>query len=660
MFSKMWQWVNERWPLTTVFRWGLEEAMSGGTSYAYVFGSATLIIFLLQILTGIWQLLYYVPSIDYAYSSINYLRIEVPFGWLIHGIHYWGAQLMVVFIGLHIFRVFIWKAYQQPRQLIWLIGIVLLLITLGMSFTGAPLPWDERGYWAAEVGTSMAGTVPVIGDFIKRLLRGGESMGQLTLSRFFILHVAILPGTLIAMIGAHIVAFRQFGAAGPWDKEKAKKTGPFWPDQVFKDAIVGVLLLLFLMGLATFNTPTFMGQADPLDNTYSPKPEWNFLFLYQALKAFKGPWEPVGTIGLPIIIVLVFILIPFVDKRKQRNPLKRPVAILAFIIGIAGLLALTVAGKLSRPNIAQGQAPMPTRATKPSQMSASASQGMKLFQTVGCVTCHSIHGVGGKIGPDLSQERSKGHTKEWITTQILDPKKHDPSTIMPAMTNLSQQQVNDLADYLLSLNGGSSASSMQSDTSAQKSNMTKTAANGSEPGKTMGGTSSSTESTQPATSTHPKGLAINIIGNVEHGHSLFVQQCQSCHGKDGTDKVPNPGSTRGTVPPLNPISRELFNSNALIFVKNIDQFIQHGATPGGPNPELSMPNFGDASVLTQQEISNIQAYILHLNGVNRAQIQHPGIAPNKFFFLTIGVFALLGVVLGIGWVRQRSNAKTKT
>ena len=140
MFSKMWQWLNERWPLTAVFRWGLKEDIPGGSSYVYVLGSTTLIIFLLQTITGVWQLFYYVPSIEYAYNSINYLRIEVPFGWLIHGMHYWGAQIMVVLVGLHLLRTFIWKAYEEPRQLTWLIGVVLLLLTVGMSFTGAPLP----------------------------------------------------------------------------------------------------------------------------------------------------------------------------------------------------------------------------------------------------------------------------------------------------------------------------------------------------------------------------------------------------------------------------------------------------------------------------------------------------------------------------------------
>jgi quinol-cytochrome oxidoreductase complex cytochrome b subunit len=177
MFDRIVRWVDERIPLTTMIRQGLDEEIPGGASFAYTLGSATLAVFVIQMVTGVWQLLYYVPTVDHAYDSLNYLRTEVPFGWLIHGLHYWGANAIIVLVGLHIARVFIYGAYKVPRELTWLAGVVLLLVTAGLVFTGAPLPWDERGYWAAEVGTSIAGTVPLVGDAVKRLLRGGDLMG---------------------------------------------------------------------------------------------------------------------------------------------------------------------------------------------------------------------------------------------------------------------------------------------------------------------------------------------------------------------------------------------------------------------------------------------------------------------------------------------------
>ena len=187
------QWVEKRWPVAPVIRWGSVDEIPGGTRFAYVLGSATLALFVVLVITGVWQLLYYVPTVDHAYDSVMFLRLQVPLGWLIHGLHYWAAQAFIVVMGLHVVRVFIWAAYKKPRELTWLLGVVLLLLGAVFIFTGAILPWDTLGYWAGEVGTSMAGTVPLVGNFLKLLMRGGDTMGQMTLSRAFVVHIAILP-----------------------------------------------------------------------------------------------------------------------------------------------------------------------------------------------------------------------------------------------------------------------------------------------------------------------------------------------------------------------------------------------------------------------------------------------------------------------------------
>ena len=288
MFSRFYRWIDERWPLSPFIRLALEEEMSGGSSYAYVFGSAALIIFLLQAVTGIWQLFYYVPTLGQGYNSLNYLRTEVPFGWLIHGLHYWGANAMVVCVMLHMSQVFIWGAYKRPHELQWVTGVFLFLLTMAMSLTGGALPWDKRSYWLVEVASSAAGTVPVIGEMIKRIMLGGGIIGQLTLSRFFVLHAAVVSGTLFAIAAVHLVALRKVGNAGPWDDEKRQKKGPFWPDQVFKDGLVAGLIILLLVALSVFVPPPFAGMADPLDASYIPKPEWNFLFFYRSLEVFPG------------------------------------------------------------------------------------------------------------------------------------------------------------------------------------------------------------------------------------------------------------------------------------------------------------------------------------------------------------------------------------
>jgi quinol-cytochrome oxidoreductase complex cytochrome b subunit len=217
------QWVEKRWPLSAVVRWGSVEEIPGGAKFAYVLGSATLILFAVLVITGVWQLLYYVPTVDHAYDSVMYLRLQVPFGWLVHGLHYWAAQGFIVVMGLHMARVFIWAAYKKPRELTWVLGVVLLLLGAAFIFTGAILPWDTMGYWAGEVGTSMAGTVPVIGTFLKLLMRGGDAMGQMTLSRAFVVHVAILPALTVFFIAAHLVAFRQRGALEPQEVGKDRQ-----------------------------------------------------------------------------------------------------------------------------------------------------------------------------------------------------------------------------------------------------------------------------------------------------------------------------------------------------------------------------------------------------------------------------------------------------
>ncbi|MCL4540387.1 MAG: cytochrome b N-terminal domain-containing protein [Bacteroidetes bacterium] len=655
MLSKIQEWIEDRWPVKEVWKIATEEEIPGGASYSYTFGSATLFLFLLQIVTGIWQIFYYVPTTDHAYMSLSYLRISVPFGWLIHGLHYWGATAMIVLLSAHLARVYIWGAYKKPRELTWLIGVLLLLFTMAMSFTGAALPWDETGYWASEVGTSIAGTTPILGSFAESLLRGGTTMGQLTLSRFFILHVAIIPAILLGIIALHLVAFRKKGSVGPWNEEKRKKAGWFWPDQVFKDAVVFSIILLVLIGLAAFLAPPFSGPADPLDTTFQPKPEWNFLFLYQAIKAFQGPWEPVGTIGIPTALFVFLFALPFVDKRKERNPRKRPLVMgLGFIIA-AGVITLTITGYYSHPGVQATKAgngktvatAAPAETTKtvsnvqtglppltPAQKKG-AEEGKEVFASVGCTACHAVNGVGGKVGPDLSSEGLKAHSVAWLTDQIRNPKSHDPKTVMPPFTMLSTVQVNQLVDYLTSLRGAPAPSSAVITAAEAK------------PTPPPG-----VRTVQLPKDVGPPGLAANMIGNVKHGEILYNADCANCHGPEGKGGVQNPGTYLGVVPALNPVRPELFSKDPDVFADNLDRFIQNGSAPPGPKPSrvmapMSMLGFGKTQSLTQPEIANIITYIMHLNGVDRAEIRHAGIAPKTFFWIVLGIFVLFWLILGM-------------
>lgn len=778
-------WLTDRWPWVPVWKAVVDEDVPGGTSYFYSLGSAVLFIFIVQAVTGVFQAFYYVPTVDHAYDSVNYLRTQIPLGWLIHGLHYWGAQAMVVLAALHLSQVFIWGAHKKPREFTWILGVSNLLLVLAMSFTGAALPWDVKGFWATEVGTSIAGTVPLIGDFVKRLLRGAEDMGQLALDRMFATHVLAIPLLLALSVLIHIVAMRRKHAAGPWSEAKRRTIAPFWPDQLLKDVILSSVVLVVLVVLSVWTPAPTTGPADATDLSVQPKPEWDFLFLYQFIKAFKGPFEPIGTVVFPTAAVIFLFVVPFLSRREERNPLRRPVGMGLFLAAWAAIIALTISGALSHPgqgpSAAPGaSAPAGGKAGQKPGGPAGASEGASLFQSMGCVACHKVDGRGGAAGPDLSNEGGSGRDEVWLADQIKNPKSHDPQSIMPAFgSRLSSSQLKSLAEYLLSLKNGSPAGKPAEEKPAAKETSpgaavgagaaskpaapapqekagpaatvpAKASAQAQSQGASLfksegcvgchkingaggsvgpdlsdeGGIRSadwlaqqikdpkshnpqsimpafaskldparigtlasylaglkeaspakpeakpsapaaagSEASEKPGAEAPPvpnvpgagkapgapeasePGPASMTIGDAGHGAILFQQTCVRCHGPMGTDKVPNPGSDDGTVPPLNPIDPAFKSADPGVFASNIDRFIQHGSVPDGPSPTLKMLPFGDSNTLTQQAIANVEAYVLSLNGVDRAKIVHPGIPPKIFVLATVFCFVVAGWVL---------------
>ncbi len=210
MFQKIFEWLDERLGLQAIYGAILDRKVPK-VNWWFTLGSASLFLFVMQGLTGIFLTMYYVPDPEKAYASIEYIMNGVTFGWLIRGIHHWGASLMVLIVFIHMLRTFFYAAYKYPRELTWLTGVVLLLLTLGMGFTGYLLPWNQRAYWATTVGTEIAGTAPLIGDFILRVLRGGADLSAVTLTRFFSAHIWLLPAGLAALIGVHMYLIIRLG-----------------------------------------------------------------------------------------------------------------------------------------------------------------------------------------------------------------------------------------------------------------------------------------------------------------------------------------------------------------------------------------------------------------------------------------------------------------
>ena len=436
--SRLYDWLDSRLKLKSVERTLLDEPIPGGASWIYVFGSATLFLFVLQAVTGMFLAVYYAPTPDHAYDSVQYIENQVTFGWFVRGLHHWGASAMVVAIGLHMLQVFLYGAFKPPRELMWMVGVVLFLIVMMFAFTGYLLPWDQTAYWATQIGINMAGTVPLVGDFLVKVLRGGETLGALTLSRFFAVHVLFLPALILAGIMLHLFILRRVGPAGPWDEAKAAAgSETFYPRQVYMDAVVMLGVFIVLAALATLVPFPLTDKADPSDTSFVPVPEWYFLFYYEFLKHVHGPLEPVATWILPGAAVLVMLFWPFLDWQKQvRAPASRPIGMalgVLFLVFVFSLLGISLknlyAVKRVDPAIAHGKA---------------------LVKQFGCAACHRIHGEGGAIGPDLSYVGDRRPEREWHFKHFHNPQSVSPGSIMPKFP-LTDQELHDLTSYMLSL-----------------------------------------------------------------------------------------------------------------------------------------------------------------------------------------------------------------
>jgi ubiquinol-cytochrome c reductase cytochrome b subunit len=381
----------------------LLEPLPGGARWAAALGSLLLFTFVVQVVTGVLLAMNYAPSEKTAWPSVNFIQQEVPLGAFIRAVHHWGSGAMVVLLLAHLVQVFVWGAYKRPRELTWVVGVLLLLCTLGLAFTGYLLPWDQKAYWATKVGLGIAGTVPVVGDGLRELLQGGPQLGNLTLTRFFTLHGFVLPGAVVALVVVHLYLFRQHGVTPPWWKsaeQLQKDRVPFWPRQALKD---GALALAFLVGLgvwAYYRPAPLEAPADP-SQPYEARPEWYFMFLFQLLRYFHGPYEVVGTFVLPALFVLVLLLWPFLDRGPHRNPARRPVAMTLLGAGTAGLVGLTVYAiatdvRMQEPASAAAQVPPAAPPAGPLQKLEVA----RLYDAQ-CAACHGADGTGAQLRASL-------------------------------------------------------------------------------------------------------------------------------------------------------------------------------------------------------------------------------------------------------------------
>ena len=417
----------------------LQKPIPRNVSWLHTLGSLLLVYLLFQTLTGILLALYYSPSTESAHASLQYLRNELFLGRFLHRLHSYGAGFVMVTVFLHMARSYFLAAYKSPRELLWLTGLLLGILLTVFAFTGQLLPYDQHGFWATIVGIEIASSAPVVGEHVRDALTGGYGqIGAVTLSRFYILHVCVLPLALVGLLGLHLAILQRVGSAGPVSGSPRPHRS-FYPHQVLRDVLVaaGGTLVLFLVAWLVAYPET--GPANPSPGDYVPRPEWFFLAHYEILKLIPGDYWIVGTFVLPNLLLLALVLLPFVDRRPQRGFRERPVAITCGAVVCLTLVGLTAWG------VADVSSVPSTSETRKDPV----AWGAELFEERECSRCHSIAGRGGDKGPALDFV-SRRLRADYLPAWIRRPQTFRPDTEMPAFDG-TEEQLNAIVAYLSTL-----------------------------------------------------------------------------------------------------------------------------------------------------------------------------------------------------------------
>jgi len=363
MLTAITDWIETRTGFVSITKDFLTEEIPGGASYWYVFGSATLFAMIVQIITGVLLTFFYAPSSATAWESTRAIYLN-PWTHFLISIHYWGASAMIALVFLHLLQVLVWGAYKSPRELQWVLGVILLLVTLALGLTGYLLPWDMNAYFASRVSLNIVG-LPPGGSIIQNIAQGGGALGTATINRFFGLHVWLLPAVLIALVGAHLLIFRRQGPAGPVIDDPRVKPGRFWPDQLFIDGAVAFILFVGIVLLALFIPPYLDAKADPSVSNFTPYPAWYFLSLFGLLalvppEVHLGPLtigtELFATIIVPTIVGVAVLLVPWLDRSTTRSFSARTRILWATTIVLIAIVGLSIFAQVS---IVQRQAAGP-------------------------------------------------------------------------------------------------------------------------------------------------------------------------------------------------------------------------------------------------------------------------------------------------------------
>ena len=469
--AKALDWFDERAGIKQTISDLLDEPIRGGSRWSYIFGSTLLFLFLLQVITGIFLTLYYVPSSDHAHASVAFIQKAVPGGALLRGLHHYGSSAMVILAVAHLTQVYLFGAYKKNREMVWGCGVLLFLLILAFAFTGYLLPWDQAAYFGTKVGTSIAGEVPIVGPIQQRIMLGGDDLTTLTLSRFFTTHVFLLPLGMALFISAHVYLFRKVGPAGPFHDRDNSLIEKFYPGQLFKDSVAILVLFIALVSIAKIWPSELGPEADP-SSDYLARPPWYFLPLFQLLKYFPGKLSIFPTVILPGALFTLMFLLPFLDRREERHPMKRRVAtvVLALVLLTSvGLISLSKHQDKTNPDFnsklkeqhEEMRAFLASHFQPQTIGGSTEATSIQLVQSVlkagdppapfteNCASCHGEHGEGDPgpflIGITIKPKRSKDD----LLKILNDPRSYGLKDPMPeSFPDLSGEDKRQIIEWL--------------------------------------------------------------------------------------------------------------------------------------------------------------------------------------------------------------------
>jgi len=462
--SRIGNWFEQRLQIGSTIREATEHSIPRkSASWWYVFGSAALTIFILQVVTGIMLALMYVPSAAEAWNSLQFLNHSVTLGWFLRAMHGWGSNFMVAVVLIHMCQVFLFGAYKFPRELTWIVGVFLLLMTLGMAFTGQVLRFDQDAYWGIGIGASITSRIPVVGPYAVHMLLGGPIIAGATLSRFFALHVFVIPGLLIGFVSLHLLMVLKLGI-NEWPMpgrlvrrstyvkeyhEATHKDGiPFVPGAAWKDAFFSAAIIFTIMACAAYFGPFGpTGYPDPTIIQTIPKPDFFFLWIYAMLALLPPAMEtPLLLIG-PVIGIGFLVLLPFISGEGEKSWKRRPIAVVSLLLIAVALGTFTKLATYSPwspiMNAWSGD-PVPVEFLN--GRTPLERQGALVFQGKQCRNCHAIGGSGGKRGPELDRVATR-MTQDQLVRQVIQGGGN-----MPAYgKNLNPAEVTALVSFLETL-----------------------------------------------------------------------------------------------------------------------------------------------------------------------------------------------------------------